>query len=261
MAPDQAVAAAQAPGRAAGGRPARVERHSVGASHGGAVACSAGALRALDDLLHPVHPLAQAGHPGSVDGCGGGGLRRQGAEERPYERPGSPAGGGSKKGGLDRGLGRSRGGRTTKSHAGADGTGLPIRYDLGPGQAPDTTAAGALLAPLPPDRFLVADTASDAEWIRDRIEHRDAVPLLPAREGANSRRDRSPCGRTAPPRPQRCETQARLLQPLVSSAKPDRPRLPHVPAVPSHRPPLRKARCPLPRPDQDRYWQALATRL
>ena len=79
-------------------------------------------------------------------------------------------------------MGRSRGGLTTKIHAVSDVTGLPIRYDLSPGQAHDTTAAGAMLATLPPDSFLVADKAYDAEWIRDLIEQRDAVPIIPDRE-------------------------------------------------------------------------------
>ena len=29
-----------------------------------------GVLRALDDLLQPLQPLAQEGHPGPTDGCG-----------------------------------------------------------------------------------------------------------------------------------------------------------------------------------------------
>ena len=57
----------------------------------------------------------------------------------------------------------------------------------GAGQAHDTTAAGAMLATLPPDSFLVADEAYDAKWIRDLIEQRDAVPIIPDREGTKTR--------------------------------------------------------------------------
>lgn len=84
-------------------------------------------------------------------------------------------------------MGRSRGGLTTKIHAVSDVSGLPIRYNLSPGQAHDTTAAGAMLATLEPDSFLIADKAYDAEWIRDLIEQRDAVPIIPDREGAKTR--------------------------------------------------------------------------
>ena len=84
-------------------------------------------------------------------------------------------------------MGRSRGGLTTKIHAVADVTGLPIRYDLSPGQAHDSTTAGAMLAHLPSDSFLIADKAYDAKWIRDLIEQRDAIAIIPDREGAKTR--------------------------------------------------------------------------
>ncbi len=84
-------------------------------------------------------------------------------------------------------MGRSRGGLTTKIHAAADVTGLPIRYDLSPGQAHDSMTAGAMLAHLPPDSFLIADKAYDAKWIRELIEQRDAVAIIPDREGAKTR--------------------------------------------------------------------------
>ena len=46
---------------------------------------------------------------------------------------------GSKKGGPDRCMGRSRGGLTTKIHAVVDASGLPLRFALSPGQAHDST--------------------------------------------------------------------------------------------------------------------------
>ena len=78
-------------------------------------------------------------------------------------------------------------GLTTKLHAVADVSGLPIRYDLSPGQAHDTTAAGAMLAALPPNSFLIADKAYDAKWILDLIEQHDAVPIIPDRKGVKTR--------------------------------------------------------------------------
>ena len=59
-----------------------------------------------------------------------------------------------------------------------DAAGLPIRYNLSPGQAHDSTAAGALLADLPPDSFLLADKPYDAEWIRARPSADHAGPSL-----------------------------------------------------------------------------------
>ena len=42
------------------------------------------------------------------------------------------------------------------------------------------------MADLPPDSFLLADKAYDAEWIRKLIEDRDAVPIIPDRRGAKN---------------------------------------------------------------------------
>ena len=56
---------------------------------------------------------------------------------------------------------------------------------LSPGQAHDSTLAGALLDNrLPPDSFLLGDKAYDAEWIRAMIEAQDAVPIIPNRKSA-----------------------------------------------------------------------------
>ena len=37
---------------------------------------------------------------------------------------------------------------------------------------------------LPPDSFVIADKAYDAEWIRAMIEAQDAVPIIPDRSSA-----------------------------------------------------------------------------
>ena len=83
-------------------------------------------------------------------------------------------------------MGRSRGGLTTKIHTVVDASGLPLRFALSPGQAHDSTLAGALLDDrLPPDSFL-GDKAYDAEWIREMIEAQDAVPIIPDRSTAKT---------------------------------------------------------------------------
>ena len=84
-------------------------------------------------------------------------------------------------------MGRSRGGLTTKIHAVVDASGLPLRFALSPGQAHDSTLAGHLLDDqLPPDGFVLADKAYDAEWIRAMIEAQDAVPIIPDRSTATT---------------------------------------------------------------------------
>ena len=84
-------------------------------------------------------------------------------------------------------MGRSRGGLTTKIHTVVDATGLPLRFALSPGQAHDSTLAGPLLDDqLPPDSFVLADKAYDAEWIGAMIEAQDAVPIIPDRRGTKT---------------------------------------------------------------------------
>ena len=83
-------------------------------------------------------------------------------------------------------MGRSRGGLTTKVHTVVDAKGLPIRYELSPGQAHDSTMVEAMLADLPPYSFLLADKAYDAEWIRELIEDREAVAIIPDRKGTKN---------------------------------------------------------------------------
>ena len=84
-------------------------------------------------------------------------------------------------------MGRSRGGLTTKIHTVVDAEGLPLRFALSPGQAHDSTLAGPLLDDrLPPNSFVLADKACDAEWIRAMIEAQDAVPIIPDRKSATT---------------------------------------------------------------------------
>ena len=78
-------------------------------------------------------------------------------------------------------MGRSRGGLTTKIHVLVDAKGLPLRFDLTPGQAHDSQAAATLLDALQPDSFVLADKAYDADWIRQQIEDQDAVANIPDR--------------------------------------------------------------------------------
>lgn len=63
------------------------------------------------------------------------------------------------------GLGRSRGGLTTKLHAACDALGNPLRLRVTPGQYGNVPQAAGLVEGLTPEA-LVADTAYDADWLR-----------------------------------------------------------------------------------------------
>jgi len=86
-----------------------------------------------------------------------------------------------KKGDRDHCLGRSRGGLTTKIHAGVDAQRLPIRLGLTPGQAHDGPVAYRLLDRLDPRIIVLADKVHDADGIRSLIEAKGAVPNIPAK--------------------------------------------------------------------------------
>jgi transposase len=75
-------------------------------------------------------------------------------------------------------IGRSRGGRTTKVHAVVDARGRMIAFDLTPGQRGDIRPAKAVLEPLPPPDFLLADTAYDGDQFRNFLAKRGTTPVI-----------------------------------------------------------------------------------
>lgn len=76
-------------------------------------------------------------------------------------------------------LSRSRGGLGTKIHALTNQDGLPIRYELTPGQAHDAPPCKTLLDNLQPGQHVLADKAYDADWIRDMIWEQGAIDVIP----------------------------------------------------------------------------------
>ena len=60
-----------------------------------------------------------------------------------------------------------------------DGSGLPIRILLSPGQASDKAAVPDLIAGMAPGRDLVADRGYDARTILDQIEAGGGRPHIP----------------------------------------------------------------------------------
>ncbi|AEI96531.1 putative insertion element IS3 family (plasmid) [Roseobacter litoralis Och 149] len=76
-------------------------------------------------------------------------------------------------------LGRSRGGLGTKIHALTNQDGLPIRYELTPGEAHDAPPCETLLNNLQPDQHVLADKAYDADWIRGLIWEQGAIDVIP----------------------------------------------------------------------------------
>jgi len=89
--------------------------------------------------------------------------------------------GGRKRGARAQAIGISRGGRTTKFHALADGQGRPLAFHPTGGQAADCRAAEMLPGDLTPGTIVLADRAYDTNAVRARIEAQGATPNIPSR--------------------------------------------------------------------------------
>ena len=94
----------------------------------------------------------------------------------------------NKRGAQAHGIGRSKGGLTTKIHACVDALGNPLRIEISPGQVHDSLFAEALLAGLDAADYVIADCAYDADRIRvviaEQLGAEAVIPSNPSRAGA-----------------------------------------------------------------------------
>jgi transposase len=90
------------------------------------------------------------------------------------------AAGGEKRGSEDQATGRSRGGLSTKIHMAVRGlgSGCPVRFMLTASQKGDAPQAAALIEGLPAD-VVMADTAYDADHLRQAIAAKGALAVIP----------------------------------------------------------------------------------
>ncbi|CDK97456.1 Transposase, IS4-like [Magnetospirillum gryphiswaldense MSR-1 v2] len=106
-----------------------------------------------------------------------------------HPRSGPSCRGATKKGGQEaQALGRSRGGFGTKIHAVVDALGLPVRFELGPGQQNDMAPAHELIDGLKAEQVL-ADKAYDADSFCEKIEDQGARVVIPPRRHRKLPRD------------------------------------------------------------------------
>lgn len=83
------------------------------------------------------------------------------------------------------GLGRSKGGFTTKIHAKVDALGNPLQFIITPGQRNDITQAEALLKNVM-DSFVIADKGYDSTHLRNTIISQSCYPVIPSKSNAKS---------------------------------------------------------------------------
>ena len=92
----------------------------------------------------------------------------------------------AQKGGLRQGIGRSRGGRSSKVHVAVDAFGRPLRIDVTGAQTHDSKAFGAFLGWEIPPLAIVADKAYGSAAIRQDITDEGAVAVIPSKSNARN---------------------------------------------------------------------------
>jgi transposase len=87
----------------------------------------------------------------------------------------------------DEGLGRSRGGLTSKIHCVVDGLGNPVDFILTGGEVHDSVCANDLLDNKVAN-FVVADKAYDSDKILETIEKMRAIAVIPPKSNRKEQR-------------------------------------------------------------------------
>ncbi len=98
------------------------------------------------------------------------------------------AAGARKGGGQNQGIGRSRGGLTTRTVAVVDALGYLVRFRILPGQAHDLQGVPELLDGLEFGAF-VGDRAFDADWLLEDLEGRGAEAVIPPKRNRAAPRE------------------------------------------------------------------------
>lgn len=84
------------------------------------------------------------------------------------------------------GIGKSRGGNTTKIHLAVDSGGLPRYFAITGGQVHDSQVASELIAHLPHTGYVIADKGYDSESVRQRIRDNKSTPVIPRKQNSRT---------------------------------------------------------------------------
>ncbi len=86
------------------------------------------------------------------------------------------------KGAHKEGLGRSKGGFTSKIHLRANAGGLPVAAGIAGGEVSDDKGCAPVMAGGPQPKVLLADRGYDADYIREDMAQRGGVAIIPTRK-------------------------------------------------------------------------------
>lgn len=101
------------------------------------------------------------------------------AQHRQHDQPRSPTLRGSKRGGAQQGIGRSRGGLSTKVHLIVDALGLPLTFDITEGQRHDNQRARELVVRAK-SRCVLGDKAYDSDAFRAALAAQSCNAVIPS---------------------------------------------------------------------------------
>lgn len=128
--------------------------------------------------LEPVRTMGFAARCANGQRC----CAEDGPDDRQHCDPRPPSGGRRKRGTQNQGLGRSRGGFTSKIHARTNSEGLPLGFVITPGETHDATAYDELmnLDEMRPTALL-ADKGYDSDAIREDSWFHGTDPIIPTK--------------------------------------------------------------------------------
>src|ERR1044071_3586460 len=108
------------------------------------------------------------------------------AQPRQHHQPRTPTRGGRQRGAAAHGIGRSRGGLSTKVHLVVDALGLPLAFEITEGQRHDSKPAAELVARVESE-CLLADKAYDCNKFRDALAAQACPPVIPSNRSLTTR--------------------------------------------------------------------------
>ena len=117
----------------------------------------------------------------------GGAERKRGgsgqcSDDRQHGRSGPSSCRRRKRGTQKEGLGRSKGGFTSKIHLRANIRGLPVASTISAGQVSDFKGYHPVMEDGGPEpKVLIADRGHDADFIREDMEERGGVAVIPTK--------------------------------------------------------------------------------
>lgn len=86
--------------------------------------------------------------------------------------------------GEETGIGKSRGGNTTKIHLAVDAHGMPIDFDITGGEVHDCRQAPELIERLPLADTVIADKGYDSEALRNKIKQKGMKVEIPRKSNS-----------------------------------------------------------------------------